>query len=109
MKMAKVYLSLDKKWFDKNYPKFTAAFDAAEDEGEYKGTGLLIDMTVSPDEYQIDDGGIIKCAGGNPDDDTLNYVRIEFKPDIEELINLSGLVVKYYNKMKSAMESIKSI
>jgi hypothetical protein len=95
-------IEINKKWLEQNYKQFSNAYDNQQ-YIEEKGTSLLIDTEIENNELLISDNDKITISGGN---DNI-YFYYEEKPTINELLNLATIISKYYNKAKSAIESLK--
>lgn len=95
-------IDINKKWLEQHYKEFINAYDN-EDYNEDKGMVYRINVELENNEYLVSNDDNISVSAGN---DNI-YVSIEEKPTITDLLNLATIISKYYNKAKSAIESLK--
>lgn len=95
-----IRIEIKKEWFEKNKDKliYVDKFD------DLKVQYYAIEYQADNHERLIDENGSIKISTY---DDNFNVAIIENKVEPETLINLSAIIVKYYNRAKTAFESLK--
>ena len=98
----KVMIDINKKWLEKHAKEFSDNYDN-QDYNEDKGTCYKIDLELVNNEYLVSNDDKIQVSAG---DENL-YISCEEKPTINDLLNLATIISKYYNKAKSAIESLK--
>lgn len=99
MKKMKTEISIGKEWFEKNKKDFIT-IESYDDNREY------YKLTFNDENHErlISDDGTIKI---NTNTDHIMVTTSEIKPDLESLISLAQLISKYYNRAKTAFESLK--
>ncbi|MHA1664296.1 MAG: hypothetical protein ACTSVW_00470 [Candidatus Njordarchaeales archaeon] len=99
-----VYISMDKKFVDRNLKNWNA--EAIEEFGEEDGkeTYLFTDDTYGKIiEFYEDEGEIIVDV----ENSKIGFISVKVKLDIDDYINLIQLAVKRLNKFKNILESLK--
>lgn len=97
----KIDIEINKEWLEKNKAEFLKNFN---DEYRKEDFGKIYKFTVEGknNEYTVNEDKINIVVG----DDNV-FVYAEEKPSIQDLINLSSLISKYYNKARTAIEALK--
>jgi|CXWL01.1.fsa_nt_gi hypothetical protein len=95
-----VEITIDKKWFEENKSKLIYV-DKYDDD---KTPLYQIVLNENNQEKLIDEDGNIKISVYNS---VLNFTAIEDKVEPETLISLAQIITKYYNRAKTAFESLK--
>lgn len=94
-----VKIQIDKEWFDANKDSIIEKDSFDEDRPYY-----TVSYRDENHDRLVDNDGTLKISAFS-DNTTLTVVDIKIEP--ESLINLAGLVSKYYNRAKTAFESLK--
>lgn len=101
-----IIVELNKEWFEKNKQTFMEAYNQSEyvEKQDY-GTQYKIKFSAENCENTLTErDDKLRFVGGETEK---MWVDVEHKPDIGELLNIATIISKYYNKAKSALESLK--
>lgn len=102
-----INVEINKEWFEKNKQIFLEAYNQSDyvETPEYGTTYKFNLQGIENHENVISErDDKIRFVGG---DSEKAWIDIEHKPDIGELLNIATIISKYYNKAKSALESLK--
>ncbi len=96
-----VRIVIEKKWFEEN--KSNLIWNDKYDD--VKIDYYAIEYNAENQERLIDEDGTIKVSAYNGV--SVDTTVIETRVEPETLINLAQIITKYYNRAKTAFESLK--
>lgn len=102
-----INIEINKEWFEKNKQIFLESYNQNEyvEKSEYDTTYKIKISDVENCEHVLSErDDKLRFVGG---DSEKVWIDVEDKPTIQELLNIATIISKYYNKAKSALESLK--
>lgn len=95
-----VQILINQKWFEENKKRFhyIDKFD------ELQMPQYQILFSAENSEHLVTDDGDIKINGTT---ENISFTVVDDKPSARSLINLAGVISKYFNRAKTAFEALQ--